>query len=90
LQEFIGTARFEYLITVCDQAEKECPMFPGVGTREYWPLADPARAEGSREERLATFREARDHIEARVRRWLVERRYKPVPELNHKGSTADR
>ena len=78
LQEYMGKARFEYLITVCDRAEKECPMFPGVGAREYWPLADPARAEGSREERLVTFREARDYVEARVRRWLIERRYKPV------------
>jgi arsenate reductase len=89
LQEFMGRARFEYLITVCDRAEKESPMFPGVGAREYWPLRDPARAEGSREERLDAFREARDHIEARVRRWLVERRYKPVLELSRKGAAAE-
>ena len=38
LQEYMGTAEFDYLITVCDQAEKACPMFPGKGTREYWPL----------------------------------------------------
>lgn len=85
LQEYMGTASFEYLITVCHRAEKRCPMFPGKGAREYWPLKDPARAEGSCEERLVVFREARDHIEARVRRWLVERRYKPVPELNSKS-----
>ena len=81
LHEFMGKERFEYLITVCDRAEKECPMFPGVGAREYWPIDDPARAGGSAEERLVTFREVRDYIEARVRRWLVERRYKPVLEL---------
>ena len=90
LQEFMGRARFEYLITVCDRAEKGCPMFPGVGTREFWPLSDPARAQGSREERLVEFREARDHIEARVRRWLVERRYKPVLELSRMGAAAER
>lgn len=82
LGEYIGKAQFDFLITVCDQAERDCPMFPGKGTREYWPLADPARAEGSEEERLAAFREARDHIEAWVRRWLVEQRYKPVVELS--------
>jgi arsenate reductase (thioredoxin) len=87
LQEYMGTAQFDYLITVCDQDEKDCPMFPGKGTREYWPLDDPARAEGSDDERLAAFRTARDYIEGRVRRWLVERRYRPVVEL---GGTADR
>jgi arsenate reductase len=89
-QEFIGTAQFEHVITVCDRTEKDCPMFPGKGAREYWPFEDPARAEGGREERLAKFREVRDHIEARVRRFLVERRYKPVLELSGRGATADR
>lgn len=78
LREFMGTAQFDYLITVCDRAEKDCPMFPGKGTREYWPLDDPARGGASDEARLAAFCVARDHIEARVRRWLVERRYKPA------------
>ena len=52
--------------------------FPGRGTREFWPLEDPGRVEGNADARLAKFREARDHIEARVRRFLVERNYKPV------------
>ena len=85
LQEYLGTAQFDYLITVCDKAERDCPMFPGKGTREYWPLADPARAEGGEADRLVVFREARDHVEGRVRRWLVERGYKPVVELGRKA-----
>lgn len=89
LQEFIGRAQFDHVITVCDRTEKACLVFPGKGTREYWPLADPARAEGSYEARLARFREVRDHIEARVRRWLEERRYKPVLELSGNGARAD-
>jgi len=89
-QEYIGTAQFDHLITICDRAEKDCPMFPGKGNREYWPLEDPARTGGSREERLARFREARDYIEARVRRFLVERRYRPVLELSGTGATAER
>ncbi len=90
VQEFMGKARFEFLITVCDRAEKECPMFPGVGAREYWPLEDPEKTDGSPEERLAAFRDVRDAIEARVRRWLVERRYKPVLALSREGAAADR
>jgi arsenate reductase len=90
LQEFMGSAQFDHLITVCNSAEKECPMFPGKGAREYWPLDDPTSAEGGREERLGRFREARDYIETRVRRFLVERRYKPVVKLGHESVTADR
>lgn len=90
MQEYMGKAQFEFLITVCDRAEKDCPMFPGVGTREYWPLDDPALAEAADDERLVKFREARDYIEKRVRRFLVERRYKPVVELSRESATADR
>ena len=54
LQEFLGTALFDFVITVCDRAEKECPMFPGRGARGFWPLEDPGRAEGSDEKRLAS------------------------------------
>jgi arsenate reductase len=90
LQEYMGRAQFEYLITVCDRVEKECPMFPGVGTREYWPVEDPTRAEVSDEERLVEFRKVRDEIEVRARRWFVERRYKPVLELSGQSATADR
>jgi len=90
LKDFIGTATFDFLITVCDRDEKACPMYPGKGTREYWPLTDPGRAGENDEERLAAFRDARDHIEARVRRWLVERRYKPAPPAAPEDDGADR
>ena len=88
LQEFMGKAQFDFLITVCDRAEKDSPMFPGKGTRQYWPLEDPARVRGSRKQRLAKFREARDYIETRVRRVLVERRYKYVAELSRGDAAA--
>jgi arsenate reductase (thioredoxin) len=74
LEESLGSAPFDYLITVCERDEKECPGFPSDGTREYWPLSDPARVEGSDGERMARFREVRDQIEARVRDWLESHR----------------
>jgi hypothetical protein len=52
-------------------------------------VEDPATAEGGAEERLVTFREARDHVEARVRRWLLERHYEPVRKLSDAGAAAD-
>lgn len=89
LREFMGTTEFAYVITLCNRDEKACLVFPGRGAREYWPVEDPATATGSPEERLVTFREARDYVEARVRRWLVERHYKPVQEPSGAGTAAD-
>jgi arsenate reductase (thioredoxin) len=90
LREYMNTAEFDYLITVCDQAEKACPMFPGKGAREYWPLEDAARVEGGQADPLAAYRDVRDQIETRVRRWLIERRYKPVPPRSLQGAGVDR
>jgi arsenate reductase (thioredoxin) len=88
LREFIGATEFDHVITVCDRDEKACHVFPGKGSREYWPMGDPATAEGSAEERLVAFREARDHLEARIRSWLRERNYRAVRELSGAGMGA--
>jgi len=61
-----------YLITVCSNAEAKCPIYPGVGAREYWGLVDPAAVEGMEEEKLAKFREIRDQIEARVKQFIAQ------------------
>ena len=70
LAEYLGRVHFGYLITLCDRAERECPTFPGMGTRLRWPFPDPAAAEGTEEERLEVFRQVRDAIEVRIRSWL--------------------
>jgi arsenate reductase len=61
-----------YLITVCSNAEANCPIYPGVSERRYWPVQDPAAVEGSEEERMTAFREARDELEARVKAFIEE------------------
>ena len=53
--EFLGQ-RFDFVITVCDQARQACPVFPGVHETLHWGYDDPAAAEGTEEERLAVFR----------------------------------
>lgn len=65
---------FRYVITVCDNANERCPIFPGVVTRLHWPLEDPAKAVGSDSERLAVFRRIRDELRDRVRVFLDENR----------------
>lgn len=59
--------RFDYVITVCDDAAESCPTFPGDTVRLHWSFPDPAAVPGSDEERLAAFRATvsgmRDRIE---------------------------
>ena len=62
---------FDYVITVCDEANEACPFFPGAQSRLHWPFEDPSKAEGSEEERLVVFRRVRDGIRDRVQAELV-------------------
>jgi len=64
---------WDYLITVCDDANEQCPIVPGVKKRIHWSLEDPSAATGTEDERLATFRRVRDEIEARLTEWLRAR-----------------
>lgn len=72
LKESLGRLHFDYLITLCNRAERSCPRFLGVGTRLSWPFTDPATFKGTEEERLAQFRKLRDDIEHFIREWLGE------------------
>jgi arsenate reductase (thioredoxin) len=57
---------FDYVITVCDDANEACPFFPGAQSRLHWSFEDPSRAKGSEEERLAVFRSVRDGMRQRI------------------------
>jgi len=63
---------WDYVITVCDNANERCPVFPGRTTRLHWSFDDPSAARGTDEERLATFRRVRDEIGGRLRGWLED------------------
>jgi arsenate reductase len=52
----------ETVITVCGNADQVCPVFPGQANRYHWGFYDPAKAEGTTEEKLAVFRRVRDEI----------------------------
>jgi arsenate reductase len=70
---YLGKISFQYLVTVCDDADKNCPAgIPGVGTRMHWSFEDPAKFEGTEEEKLVKFREIRDLIEKRIKAWVAE------------------
>lgn len=56
--------RFDYVITVCDNAKENCPFFPGQAKRFHYSFPDPAKAIGTEEEVKNEFRKVRDSIKA--------------------------
>ena len=63
--EYAGQ-EFDYVITVCDRARDNCPVFPGRAERIHWSFEDPAAATGDDETRLSVFRRIRDEIRERL------------------------
>ncbi len=54
---------FDLVVTVCDSAAEECPLWLGKGKRMHHSFPDPAKAEGTEEEVMNVFRTVRDEIE---------------------------
>ena len=65
VDEFVDH-EFDFVITVCDNANENCPIFPGKARRIHWSFTDPAAVDGTDEERLAAFRDVRDQIKERL------------------------
>ncbi len=63
---------FDLVVTVCDSAAEECPIWLGQGVRVHHSLPDPAEATGSNEEILATFRQVRNAIAEQIPTILEE------------------
>ena len=61
---------FDLVVTVCDSAAEECPIWLGQGKRTHHSFPDPARAEGTDEEIMDVFRAVRDDIEKEMVRLL--------------------
>ena len=70
VDEFMGQD-FDYVITVCDNANEQCPVFPANTKRLHWSFEDPAAAHGDEESRLRAFRKARDEINEQLRRFVI-------------------
>ncbi|HUP83351.1 MAG TPA: arsenate reductase ArsC [Candidatus Limnocylindria bacterium] len=62
----LGGQRFDYAVTVCDDAREACPYYANASHQIHWGFDDPAAAGGSEEERMAVFRRVRDEIAARI------------------------
>ena len=65
IDEFRGQS-FDHFITVCDDARQACPVLPGARNVDHWSVEDPSAIEGTDEERLESFRRARDELRERI------------------------
>jgi arsenate reductase (thioredoxin) len=65
LDRYLGET-FDAVVTVCDQANESCPVFPGAKARLHWSFPDPSQTTGTNEEQLAVYRAVRDAIRARI------------------------
>jgi phosphate transport system protein len=65
VNEFKG-ARFDVVITVCDDAKENCPVWLGKGQQAHFSFVDPAETKGSDEEKLIVFREVLEQIEEQI------------------------
>ena len=79
VSEFMGQT-FHYVITVCNSARQDCPVFPGEGERLHWGCDDPSAVEGTEEEQLRVFRRVFTAISQRIDLFLT---------VQHKRDTAD-
>jgi arsenate reductase len=69
VNDYLGQ-RFDYVITVCDDARDACPVFPGVHESMHWGFPDPAKAEGTEAQRLAAFRSVLTGLGQRIHTFL--------------------
>lgn len=66
------SAPFDLVVTVCDDAAENCPVWLGQGRRVHLGFPDPAQVQGSPEENLAAFRQVRDDIAEQVIAYLTK------------------
>ncbi|WP_173917890.1 arsenate reductase (thioredoxin) [Halobacillus sp. Marseille-Q1614] len=62
-----------YAITLCGDANDKCPMTPPHVTRFHWGFDDPAKAEGTEEEKWAVFQRVRDQISERIQQFARDK-----------------
>ena len=73
IKEFLGKVTFLWAIIVCEENEPNCPrIYLDALQTIRWPLQDPATGDGTEEEQLTRFRQARDEIDRLIRLWLED------------------
>ena len=64
---------FDYIITVCDHAQENCPHIPGHAERTHFNFPDPAKATGTEEEILDSFRSTQKMIKEFTQKFVTDK-----------------
>ena len=59
-------AQFDFVITLCDNARENCPVWPGQPIVAHWSSPDPAAVEGSNAEKRRAFWQVAQQIRRRL------------------------
>lgn len=59
----------DFVVTLCGDAADKCPITPPHVRREHWGFDDPAKAQGTEEEKWSVFQRVRDEVGARIRKF---------------------
>ncbi|MFS0750931.1 arsenate reductase (thioredoxin) [Oceanobacillus sp. 1P07AA] len=57
----------DFVVTLCGDAKDKCPMTPPHVNRDHWGFEDPAKAQGTEEEKWTVFQQVRDKIGDRIK-----------------------
>jgi protein-tyrosine-phosphatase/DNA-binding transcriptional ArsR family regulator len=66
----LAQQRFDYVITVCDRAREECPVFPDNPELLHWSIGDPSKVTGDATTRSQAYEVVADELQGRIRRFL--------------------
>lgn len=69
VDEFLNQ-NFDFVITVCDNAKEQCPVFSGPAQRIHWGIDDPATVTVDEQSTLDAFRATRDDLRARLKEFI--------------------
>jgi arsenate reductase len=73
INDYLDTG-INIVISVCDHANRLCPIFPGDVQRVHWSVDDPFRGWNQDESQLDNFRETRQDLKIRIQKLLDDTR----------------
>ncbi|GAA0137105.1 hypothetical protein YSY43_39460 [Paenibacillus sp. YSY-4.3] len=69
IEVFMAVLSADLVVTLCGDAADKCPITPPQVRREHWGFDDPAKAQGTDDEKWAVFQRVRDQVGERIKKF---------------------